>query len=204
MIAFALALARAWVRIYTHGMPAESRDARRAEIECDLWEQRHDEQSRRHRAVATAPAMIGRVLRGIPSDVSWRLERRQRGRAARRLRAAAGRHRWTVLPALVELGYVTGFAKVGTPSSVDTPEQLAMAAGAAAILCGMVLLWRGIAPVTGAWLVGLGALGPTFLIARIAPLSLLMAILALRSAVRRVEELREERRRLVDAHVDVG
>jgi hypothetical protein len=101
-----------------------------------------------------------------------------------------------VFPALVEVGYVTGVAKVGTPSSVDTPEQLAMAVGATAILWGMVLLWRGVAPVAGAWLVCLGALAPTFLIARSAPLSLLFAALAMRSAVRRSDALRARRRRI--------
>jgi hypothetical protein len=57
--------------------------------------------------------------------------------------AVARRHRWTVVPTLVELSYITGVARIGTPSSVDTPGQLVMAVGAAAILCGMLLLWRG-------------------------------------------------------------
>ena len=36
MIALTFALARAWVRIYTRGLSAALRDARRAEIACDL------------------------------------------------------------------------------------------------------------------------------------------------------------------------
>jgi hypothetical protein len=198
----ALALALAWVRIYTRGLPAPVRDARRAEIESDLWEQRHEEQSRRRRAFATALDVLGRALRGVPSDLSWRLQQRARGGAARRLRmgvVAARRHGWTVFPALVELGYITGVAGIGTPSAVDAPEQLAMAVGAAAILCGMLGLWRGAAPVAGAWLVCLGALAPTLLIARIAPLSLLWAALAMRSAVRRSDALRAQRPRVASA-----
>ena len=199
MIALAVALARAWVRMYTRGVPAAVRDARRAEIECDLWEQPHEERALGQPVFATASRVLGRVLRGVPSDLSWRLEHRARGRASRRLRGvavAARRHRWAVFPALVELGYVTGFAQIGTPSSIDMPEQLAMAAGAAAILSGMVLLWRGVAPVAAAWLVCLGALAPTFLIARTAPLSLLWAALAMRSAVRRSDAVRARRRRI--------
>jgi hypothetical protein len=193
MSALALALARAWVRLYTRGLPAQLRDSRRAEIECDLWEQRHDEQSRRSRRSATTARVLGRVLRGVPSDLSWRLEHRSPRVVARRLRlagSAARRHRWTVFPALVELSYITGAAKVGTPGFVDAPEQLALACGAAGILLGASLLWRGTTPVTGAWLVCLGAVAPLPLIAPSAPLSLLWAALAMRSATRRSEDMR--------------
>ena len=190
MIALALSLARAWVRIYTSGMPPAVGDARRAEIESDLWEQRHEEQARRRRALSTAFRLLGRVLRGVPSDLSWRLEHRSPGRVAVR------RHGWVVFPALVEVGFITGAARVGTPSAVDAPEQVAMALGAAAILCGMVMLWRGTAPASAAWLVCLGVLAPTLLIARIAPLSLLWAALAMRSAVRRSDALRARHRRI--------
>lgn len=197
MNALVIALARSWVRIYTRGLPAQLRDTRRAEIQCDLWEQRDDEHSRRRPALLSALDVLGRVLRGVPSDLSWRLEHRARRGLAQRMRlagSAARRHRWTVFPALVELTYITGVAKLGTPDFVDTPEQLAMAAGAAAILCGTMLLWRETAPVAAAWLVCLGALAPLALIARGAPLSLLWAALAMRSAVRRCDALRAKHR----------
>ena len=199
MIALALAFAGAWVRIYTRGMPAAVRDARRSEIECDLWEQREEARSCCRRASATALDVLGRVLRGVPSDLSWRLEHRARGRLTRPLRAGAvtaRRYGWTVFPMLVELIYITGVAGIGTPSFVDTPEKLAMAVGAAAILAGILFLWRGTAPAVAAWLVCLGALAPTLVIARSAPLSLLWAVLAMRSAVRRADALRSERRRV--------
>jgi hypothetical protein len=195
MIGLVCAVARLWVRLYTRGLDPAARDARRAEIECDLWEQRHAECGRR-RPFLTAFDVVGRVVRGAPSDLSWRRENRIRGAAARRLRvlgAAARRHRWTVFPALVELSYITGAAQLGTPSFVDTPEQLAMAAGAAAILCGMALLWRATLPVTAAWLVCVGALAPALLLARSVPLLLLWAGLAARSAVRRSDALRADR-----------
>lgn len=192
MIGLVLALARAWARIYTRGLPAGLRDPRRAEIECDLWEQRHDNQARRRRPILAALDVLGRVVRGVPADLSWRIEHRTRGTVPRRSRlAAVRRHLWTVFPALVELSYITGAARLGTPDFVDGPEQLAMAAGAAAILSGMVFLWRGTAPVAAAWLVCLGALAPALLIARNVPLSLLWAALATRSAVRRSDTLRQ-------------
>jgi hypothetical protein len=199
MIALALALARAWVALYTRGVSAAARDARRAEIACDLWEQRHDQRADGRPAPLIAADVLGRVIRGAPSDLAWRVEHRRRGAASRRLRhagAVARAHRWTVFPAVVELTYVTGAAKLGTPAFVDTPEQLAMAAGAAAILAGMVCLWRGTAPVAAAWILCLGALAPTLLIARSAPLAIVWAVLAMRSAVRRSDVLRADRGRV--------
>jgi hypothetical protein len=196
MIALTFALARAWVRIYTRGLSAALRDARRAEIACDLWEQRHEQACAGRRSLLTALEIFGRVIRGVPSDLAWRMASRTRGSAVRRVRlagAVARRHGWMVLPGALELIYVTGAAKIGTPGFVGILEQLAMGAGAAGVLCGMVLLWRGTAPLAAAWIVCLGALGPTLLIARSAPLSLLWAALAMRSAVRRSDALRAQR-----------
>lgn len=197
MIALVLALTRAWVRSYTRGLPAAARDTRRSEIESDVWEQRRAEHARGRRPLATALGVLGRVLRGVPADLAWRLEQRTRGRLAHRLRAgarSAGRHGWTVFPAFVALGYVSGAAGLGTPALVGTPAKLAMAAGAAAIVCGVVCLWRGTATVAAAWLVCAGALVPACLIASSAPLALLWALLAMRSALRRADALRAQGR----------
>ena len=193
MSSVVLALIRSWVRLYTRGVPAELRETRRAEIDSDLWEQVHDDQARGRRPLATTLRVLGRVLRGVVSDLSWRLEHRPRHGVVQNLRlagVAARRNGWTVFPALVELSYVSGAAKLGTPSFVGTPEQLAMAGGAAAILVGASCLWRGTAPVAAAWLVCLGAVAPLPLIMPSAPLSLLWSALAVRSATRRSEALR--------------
>jgi hypothetical protein len=193
VIAFAFALARAWVRLYTRGVAAPLRDRRRAEIASDLWEQRHDQRDNGRPAILVACDVVGRVAGGAPSDLAWRMEHGRRGRVAHRLRhagAVARLHRWTVFPALLVLVYVTGVAKLGTPSVVGTPQQIAMAVGATAILAGMVLLWRAVAPVPAAWIVCLGALAPVLLIARSAPLSIVWAALAMRAAVRRSDVVR--------------
>ena len=71
MLAWAFALARLWTRLYTSGMPAALRDARRAEIESDLWESAHAS------GPTDAPAalhVIVRLFRGIPDDFLWRAE----------------------------------------------------------------------------------------------------------------------------------
>ena len=189
MTALVIAFARAWVRLYTRGLPAAVRDARRSELESDLWEQRHEEAARGRRPAATALRLLGRAVRGAPADLAWRFEQRDRGAVVRRLRAA-GRHGWTGFPAFVALAYLTVATGLGTTGAAGPPEKLAMGAGAAAILCGMAGLWRGSRRVAAAWLVCLGALVPALVIAHSAPLALLWAMLAGRSAVRRSDALR--------------
>jgi hypothetical protein len=65
----ALILVRAWTRVYTTGLPGDLRQRRIAEIESDLWEQTQD-------AIDPAVdwfAIIGRLLRGMPDDLGWRI-----------------------------------------------------------------------------------------------------------------------------------
>ena len=64
-------IVRGWVLVYTWGLPAERRDNRRLEIESDLWEQRNDDSGSE---VVGSAAVLGRWLRGVPSDLMWRAE----------------------------------------------------------------------------------------------------------------------------------
>ena len=61
----AMAVTRWWTRAYTVGLPAELREARRAEIESDLWESMHDPDVPRAQIV---PRLAG----GLVDDVCWR------------------------------------------------------------------------------------------------------------------------------------
>lgn len=63
---------RSWVAIYTLGLAREVRESRLAEIASDLWEQQHDAAREGTRVLAVALSIIGRTLRGIPSDLLWR------------------------------------------------------------------------------------------------------------------------------------
>lgn len=77
-----VALTRAWCNAYTRGLPDDERAARRAEIESDLWEHRHE-----GRANGTVSADVGfdilvRFVRGVPADVIWRRSVRLSGRAS--------------------------------------------------------------------------------------------------------------------------
>ena len=61
-----------WVRVYTVGLPRETRAERRDEIASDVYEQcatNGHGSARRVRA-----AVVGRTLRGMPGDVLWRVE----------------------------------------------------------------------------------------------------------------------------------
>jgi hypothetical protein len=82
MSAWADGVARGWTDLYTGGLPSETAERRREEIRSDLFE---------HAAYAgTTPAhqlhVLGRVLWGIPADLSWR----RAARAPRERRLATG------------------------------------------------------------------------------------------------------------------
>lgn len=67
----AVTAVRAWTRAYTYGLPAGQREARREEIESDLWESVNDPASDRR----TLPLQIAaRLVAGIPDDLGWRSE----------------------------------------------------------------------------------------------------------------------------------
>lgn len=63
---------RSWVALYTIGLARDVRQSRAAEIASDLWEQQHDAAREGTRVLAVALSIIGRTLRGIPSDLLWR------------------------------------------------------------------------------------------------------------------------------------
>ena len=68
-------LVRNWARVYTFGLNSEIREARRAEIESDLWEHAHDsELGRDARSPFCALHALIRLLAGVPDDLLWRIE----------------------------------------------------------------------------------------------------------------------------------
>lgn len=65
----AVAFARGWVTLYTLGLRKKLREARRAEIESDLFDQRKEAETNEF-----ALGLISRVARGMPADVAWSYE----------------------------------------------------------------------------------------------------------------------------------
>ena len=70
LLRLSVAAVRLWTRVYTWRMPRSVREARRAEIESDLWECQTDE--------AAGPALpmqiMGRLALGVFDDMRWRAE----------------------------------------------------------------------------------------------------------------------------------
>jgi len=72
LLGFAVVIVRAWTRLYTWRMSPTLREARRAEIESDLWEFEHDVTG--GSGISPAMHVLLRMIAGVPDDVQWRVE----------------------------------------------------------------------------------------------------------------------------------
>ena len=79
-------MTRSWVAVYTSGLPPELRDARRSEIGSDLWEQQRTADLLNQPQGETSLQLLARLVLGIPSDVTWRLETGRSARSERSIR----------------------------------------------------------------------------------------------------------------------
>jgi len=73
-LALALRIVRAWTRIYTACMAAAACEARREEIDSDLWEMHEDARRRGAPPTRIAIHMLLRLALGAPDDLLWRAE----------------------------------------------------------------------------------------------------------------------------------
>jgi hypothetical protein len=67
------ALIRGWVDLYTRGLPADARAARRDEIDDDLWCQHAEATAAALPSRSLDADLAQRLIFGIPADISWRL-----------------------------------------------------------------------------------------------------------------------------------
>ncbi len=65
-------LVRGWVWLYTLGLSHETKNARRTEIDSDLWDQTHAWGVHRPNTSGDASSVLFRCVRGVPADVLWR------------------------------------------------------------------------------------------------------------------------------------
>jgi hypothetical protein len=105
----AVAAVRAWTRVYTWRMEPLLRNARRAEIDSDLWECQTAGRSPR----ALVLQIAGRLVAGVFHDLQWRIEQvGDRRRAARR----------SILVTLGASGLAACIWIALAPSAVELPE----------------------------------------------------------------------------------
>jgi hypothetical protein len=115
---------RRWVRLYTAGLPPEVREARRAELESDFWEQEQEAAAAGCRPTRTALQVLRRLMLGMPADLSWRQQQggaqvfRKLGAVARaRLTTAAIGRNWALGSVILIL--VGAFLAVGFVGRAD-------------------------------------------------------------------------------------
>jgi hypothetical protein len=110
----AIAAVRGWTKLYTWNLPEEQRDARRGEIDSDLWESVNDAAADRG---SLALHIAARLIAGIPDDLGWRRE----------CAATAAAWRWRVALTVIAVA-ILGLWLVGERTTSaqlpDVPESL--------------------------------------------------------------------------------
>ena len=110
VLGVAVGMTRTWVSLYTSGLPPEFRDSRRAEIDSDVWEQQRTADLLNQPQGETSLQLLARLVLGIPSDVTWRLET---GRSARSERSISVNESRT-MRSLIAVGMVAALFLVVT------------------------------------------------------------------------------------------
>ncbi len=189
-----LRVARAWVRLYTRGLPPEVGEQRRLELESDMWEQLHHDPLEQH----AARALLGRAVRGSPADVRWRYRTLLEQRGARQ-------RSHNMEPTLAILGIVSAalsaevglaylIAAVGDRSAPAGILALVVLACAGALVLGFCI--RSTRRVASTTLLCVGAAGPALAMFWLPPIylvSVAIIVLALATTPRRKPALDAER-----------
>jgi len=79
----AIGMTRSWTATYTRGLPHDLRAERREEIDSDLWEHQRVAARRGDPALGTAIEVLIRMLLGLISDITWRVQAGAPARADR-------------------------------------------------------------------------------------------------------------------------
>ena len=109
---------RAWVRLYTGGLPAEVRAARRDEIDDDVWCHLGDAADNGRSGRGVDGELLTRWVLGIPADVGWSLDQRARSASAARIeRSPSMTDRtlgaWAVAAGLIYLALIALYIPAG-------------------------------------------------------------------------------------------
>jgi hypothetical protein len=119
-------VARAWIRFYTRGLPLELRDARRAEIDADIWEHQSHARLRGEADAITSLTILFRALRGAPDDLGWRREAAAADHASPNgIPAMALSYRttgWMALAGMIGAGVASAFGLLNSVPGVEVHQ----------------------------------------------------------------------------------
>jgi len=168
-LALSVGMARSWVALYTLRLPLEVREARRSEIDSDLWEQQWLATRRGDPAFGTAIEVLARMLFGVISDITWRAQAGAPARQDRSFPMNESMNESWYMRGLLALGVVLALLLIvtgigaGADALLDSDtadgEAAVDAVGAiagAAVLFGLLTSRHN--PVVGIGLVATGAI----------------------------------------------
>ena len=160
-------VARRWTHWYTRGLAADAAARRRAEIASDL----HEHAAVMGRGAAQQRKVLGRVLWGIPADLSWR--RVARASSDRRPETGAPMKLQRVLTAVgIVLVLFLLWAAAGSLNADGAGLRYGGPLLVAAVLVGIGLAQRDSAPRRSAVLIIIGAAAPAAIFYWMAPIFL--------------------------------
>ena len=151
---------RAWVALYTRGLPEPLAEARRAVIDGDLWDEA--EAARWLDETSGLPRQRwSRWVRGLPADISWRIE--LQGRIANRPRRIDMRISKVQLAAIGVVGILYAVMIVGLMASPSFREWAGMPVATLGLGISFVGLLLAIPRPQGGFIVGVLGTGLAFL-----------------------------------------
>ena len=170
-----IALVRGWVDLYTRGLPAELRAARRDEVNDDLWCQHEEAKAMRRSTASLNAEVLMRWVFGVPADLSWRLAsgRIAQRRAPERISSMSTRlfGAWAILAGLSWTAMIAFYMALGgsawAPPFGGVTVLCTVSGGLAFAATGFGLLWRfqeqlHYGGVIGATTAGLGGIAAAF------------------------------------------
>jgi hypothetical protein len=164
MSAWADAIARRWTGCYTRRVDAELAARRRAEIRSDL----HDHAAERGASHGQQWEVLGRVLWGIPADLSWRRAARV-SRPRARTTGASMKLRRVTLAVLVALVAFLVWAAIGALHADGGGIRYTALFALAVAAVGAGIALRDRAPGIAAFLMLAGAAAPMAIFYWMAP-----------------------------------
>jgi hypothetical protein len=165
-LAVAQRAVRGWVSLYTRAITPPVRQARCDEMESDVWEHMRDRLDGGIAQPLIAVALLERMLRGIPSDLSWRRTHLSVATEAaadgkeRPMLEALKRNWWQIVAGVLTAWNAFLISAYATAHDIGSADQLRLIAipTVAVVLLGGGLLLRRRSRVAGDLAVAVGSI----------------------------------------------